>query len=281
MKKNKVCLIGFSERTNPIKNQKLIEQLKKQGFEVDYPLWIVEGTGYNPMTYAQRAACFHQALQKQSHWILDVTGGNSANGVIPYLDLGAYKTSEGILFGYSDVSSVLNAVAFQSQKGCVLFQASGNLHIELLIQYFKTDSLGLFKMKQRHGNQMIDTKETVYGGNARSFLKLAGTPYWPDLKRTTLFLESCSGNWSALCSYFAQLEQMGVWKQVNRLILGQFSEMDQTQGRKWIDHVKEKLDEMGIQIPIELEITDDVGHSKDSLAVWIGKKSSENSCYNK
>ena len=54
----------------------------------------------------------------------------------------------------------------------------------------------------------------VVGGNIRCLLKLAGTEYWPNMDGKILFLEAYGGEVSQIAALFTQLEQMGVFKQV-------------------------------------------------------------------
>ena len=56
------------------------------------------------------------------------------------------------------------------------------------------------------------------GGNLRCFLKLAGTPYFPDLTGKILFLESLGGGPELLASLLSQLGQLGVFQKISGLL---------------------------------------------------------------
>ena len=65
----------------------------------------------------------------------------------------------------------------------------------------------------------------LLGGNLRCFLKLAGTPYFPDLDGKLLFLESLGGGPELIASLLAQLSQLGVFQKIAGLLLGTFTEL--------------------------------------------------------
>ena len=67
---------------------------------------------------------------------------------------------------------------------------------------------------------------TLVGGNIRCLLKLAGTEYWPDMQDKILLLESWSGGVPKMVTYFSQLRQLGVFRQIKALLLGTFTEME-------------------------------------------------------
>ena len=69
----------------------------------------------------------------------------------------------------------------------------------------------------------------IIGGNVRCLLKLAGTPFWPDMKDKILFLEALGGDEGSLRTYFAQLEQLGAFRQIAGVLLGTFTRFEESQ----------------------------------------------------
>ena len=236
----KVGLLGLS---NPCKNIESTQlYLKDKGYDVVVSPFLDQNTsGYT------RAMLWNEWMQMDFDYIFDVSGGDLANETIPYLDLDIYKNSHTIFCGYSDLTCVLNILSII--RPSLLYQVKISKEMDTSFDYAFLQ-----------GTQM---KGIVVGGNIRCFLKLAGTPYFPDCKNKILFLESYSGNENRIRTYFAQLKMIGVFDQINGLILGQFSE----------------LDEKGISIPFNKEYyngpiirTMDIGHGKNSKAIWIGKE---------
>ena len=107
----------------------------------------------------------------------------------------------------------------------------------------------------------------LVGGNIRCLLKLAGTPYWPDMNGKILFLEARSGKLSQIVTYFSQLKQMGVFEQINGLLLGTFTELECNPD---MPQVKDVIrDFVSGELPVA--VTGEVGHGMDSKALVIGE----------
>ena len=71
---------------------------------------------------------------------------------------------------------------------------------------------------------------TAVGGNIRCFLKLSGTPYFPDLEGKILILEANSGRADRITACVAQLSQMGAFEKIRGILLGTFSELEREEG---------------------------------------------------
>ena len=106
----------------------------------------------------------------------------------------------------------------------------------------------------------------VIGGNIRCLLKLAGTPYWPDVRGKLLLLEAMSGRTERIASYLAQLSQLGVFEKAGGILLGTFLELEkEIDTQELIRLVKEYA---GEKIP--MAVTGEIGHRTDSKAIMIG-----------
>ncbi|MDO4467567.1 MAG: LD-carboxypeptidase [Bacillota bacterium] len=244
----KVGMLGLS---NPIKKeriQKEKEWLEAQGIVVEIsPLLFQESSG------KERAEVFNTWVQKGFDYLFDVSGGDLANETIPYLDYEAYKNSSTIYFGYSDLTCVINALYTKTKKSSILFSICANKNKNDISDF-------LFN---RNEKLLENEGKKVLGGNIRCFLKLAGSPYFPNLKDQTLFLESYSGNERRIRAYFAQLYTMGVFHEISSLILGQFTEMEESgEYGKVVDIAKSYFP--------NVEIQKNIGHSRDSKGLRIG-----------
>ena len=106
----------------------------------------------------------------------------------------------------------------------------------------------------------------VVGGNLRCFLKLAGTPYFPDLDGKILLLEAYSGLPAQITTYISQLKQLNAFERVSGVMLGTFTQ--------WEEHLTMKVEEfilrfVGTEIPVAR--TGDIGHCTDAKAIEIGE----------
>lgn len=197
-----------------------------------------------------RAKIFNEWLKADIDRIFDVSGGDYCNLVLDHIDYAAYKSSCAVYHGYSDCTTLVNALYSQTQKEACLYPLKHN-------PYGK-DVRDDVDWKILKGN--IEPAILV-GGNVRCLLKLAATKYFPDMEDKVLFLESRSGDVYRISSYFAQLKQMGIFSKIKGLALGQFLEISE----KELFSVAKMYDGA-------IVYTDQVGHRHDSKALYIGRK---------
>lgn len=205
--------------------------------------------------------------------IFDISGGDLANEILPYLDFNVIRGSQKQFWGYSDLTTIINAI--YSRTGCcsVLYQVRNLVyeHGEKQREDFYRSMLGggsqLFSLKTEfiQGEKL---NGIVVGGNIRCLLKLAGTCYWPDMKGKVLLLESCGGTVAKMNTYLSQLEQMGVFEQINGIVLGTFTEMEKEDCHPAMPELVKRF--AGEEIPIV--ITGEIGHGTDSKAIMIGRE---------
>ena len=206
-------------------------------------------------------------------FIFDVSGGDLANSVLSDLDYAAIRESRAVFCGYSDLTTVLNAIYAKTGREAVNFQVRNLLydHAETAQRYFKEHILSAditendLEYRFLRGDSM---RGRVLGGNIRCFLKLAGTPFWPDLSGAVFLLESYSGGVMRMTTYLHQLKQMGVFEQVNGILLGTFSEMEEKQLKPTIEELVQTV----IPEALPIAVTHYIGHGTDARAIVIGRE---------
>lgn len=206
-------------------------------------------------------------------FIFDVSGGDIANSVLQELDYSAIRESRAVFCGYSDLSTVLNAIYSRSGRETVNYQVRNLLydHAEEEKTYFRekilTKNIAGSDLEYRflRGDVM---KGRVLGGNIRCFLKLAGTPFWPDLDGAVLLLEAYSGNVMKMTTYLHQLKQIGVFEQINGILLGTFSEMEKRQLRPTAEELIRSI----VPTTLPIAATRYIGHGSDARAIVIGRE---------
>ncbi len=169
--------------------------------------------------------------------VFDVSGGDMANEVLPFLDFETILKSRAALWGYSDLTTVINAIYQKTKKASVLFQMKqvvrDDSHLqrrrfaEYLAKGEKSD-LFLPRWTKLQGEINMEKMQnaTVIGGNIRCFLKLAGTAYMPRLHGNVLFLEALGGTVPQLSTYMAQLSQLDGFAHLQGILLGSFTQME-------------------------------------------------------
>ncbi len=267
-----IALVGNSNPL-PASEKETVRQLtavlNKLGIEVaESPLLFSRSTRH----YQEKAAILNQYfVDKTIKAIFDISGGDMANSVLPFLNYTAIKNHPKPFFGYSDVTTVLNALAAQSGIPTGLFQ------LKTILQDTTGQQLARFTETFIHGeNSLYDVdwrfirgnrmSGQLIGGNIRCFLKLAGTPYLPPLKDRILFLESQGGLTEKQFSYFHQLTQLPDFQQLSGILLGTFTDYEradstQTIGDLLLDVLPDK------KMPVAK--TDDVGHGQLSKALVL------------
>lgn len=199
--------------------------------------------------------------------IYDVSGGDLANEVLSFLDFDVIANSDKKFWGYSDLTTILNAIYTKTGKSSVLYQVRNLVGPEGESQKvrFETEELFQFSYEFLRGKEMHGT---LVGGNIRCFLKLAGTEYWPDVDGKILLLEAMGGGTAQMTTYLNQLSQIGVFKKVKGILLGTFSQMEKNEESPTI------IDLVMKYTPDDLPIakTQEIGHGADSRAIMIGEE---------
>ena len=195
--------------------------------------------------------------------IFDMSGGDSAHKLLPYLDFEQIGSSQAVFCGYSDLTVMHNAIFAKTGKAGILWSvmtllrsASDNQH-----RRFATDDFYRIRVRFLQGFAM---EGVLVGGNTRCFLKLAGTPYFPDLRNRILLLEARSGDAKQIRTYFSRLHQLGAFDQIRGVILGTFTQLEQNGEDPW------GLLREFVSIHLPVARTYDIGHGPDSRAARIG-----------
>ena len=274
--KDKVAIVGCSNaqlKTARPKIDKLVEVLESIGLKPICSDYIYEKYSVFSGSGKERAdALMKFYLDDSIKAIFDISGGNVANEVLDYLDFETIKKNPKPFFGYSDLTTVINAIYSKTEIPSFLYQIRNLIydHGEEQIENFRKtileDKNDLLNINYRflQGNSISGT---VIGGNIRCFLKLAGTPYMPSFKDKVLFLESLGGEVPLMTTYLNQLKQMGAFNDVKGIILGTFTEMEEKQAKPTIEQLV--LDIVNNkEMPIAK--TEDIGHGSNSKAIVIG-----------
>lgn len=206
--------------------------------------------------------------------IFDISGGDLANELLEYLDFHVIQSNPKPFFGYSDITTILNAIYTKSNVPCYLYQIRNVISKQSEIQ-LKHFFHSLF-LKQKdlfdityHFIQGSQMDGIVVGGNIRCFLKLAGTPYFPNLEQKILLLESRSGEIALMKSFLQQLKLMKAFDNVNGILLGTFTQMETS---SCIPNIETLVLDTISNENLPIAKTADIGHGSDSKAIIIGKK---------
>ncbi|MBS7303720.1 MAG: LD-carboxypeptidase [Lachnospiraceae bacterium] len=276
-KRSKVGIVCCSNGQSH-SNKEILENLQKILTEIGllpiFSDYIYEKDSVFSGTAKERADALMRFYEEEEiKAIFDISGGDLANEILPYLDFDIIAEAKKQFWGYSDLTTIINAIYAKTGHTSVLFQ------IKNLVLGNSADRIELFKKAVLNGKNDLFSpkyefvqKETMQGilvgGNIRCLLKLAGTPYWPDMNEKILLLESLEGQVPQIVTLLNQLKQMGVFEKINGILLGTFSAMEKN--RCTPDIVTLVKQYAGSDIPIA--VTKEIGHGVDSKAVIIGKQ---------
>ena len=226
------------------------------------------GCGAEAQVRAEELMSFYK--NKEIKAIFDISGGDIANEVLDYLDYDAIKRNYKPFFGYSDLTTVLNALISKTNEINYLYQILNILESDKIRENFEDTFLKnnqtLFDVNWKffQGNSI---EGRVVGGNIRCFLKLAGTKYFPEAENKVLFIEGLGTSIEGLVTHLAQLKQIGVFDKISGLLIGTFTKIEkEISEEELFELVKDYIPE---HLPVVK--TSEVGHAKDSKVLKIGE----------
>ena len=269
----KVGIIACSNaltEDNREKVERLVSFLEAGGLHVEMSSCLFgHGTVFSGTPKQRANELMRLFADPEIEEIYDISGGDVANQILDDLDYAAIAESKAIFWGYSDLTTVLNAIYTMTGKASALYQAkhlaSGDATGLQQRRFQNRDELFRPSFNFVQGNTI---QGVVVGGNIRCFLKLAGTRYFPDLQGKVLLLEAYGGEVPQMATYLAQLKQLGAFEKVSGILLGTFTAMEKNHcSPDMLTMVREYAHP---ETPIA--VTREIGHGHDSKAIWIGNE---------
>jgi muramoyltetrapeptide carboxypeptidase len=229
-----------------------ITKLAELGFEVVFGANVDKSTYHTAGEVGDRISDINQFLADETVDILmSAFGGYNSNQLLKSLDYHRISKSRKKFIGYSDITALLIAISIHSgnetfhgpsfasfcDPDLSEYTISGFMHSihgkryeyksPANIAYDKwwtKENYGPREWKKFDGWKIFragDAKGLVIGGNLETISSLAGTPYFPDVKKKILFLEDATGTSpGAFHRNMTQLSHMGVFNSISGLILG-------------------------------------------------------------
>ena len=271
---DKIALVVCSNGKN-IEDKDRLEKLEsilvEMGLVPIFTKYIYKdkiGRGEKAQVRAEELMSFYK--NKEIKAIFDISGGDIANEVLDYLDYDVIKRNYKPFFGYSDLTTVLNALVSKTNEINYLYQILNIIESDKIRENFEDTFLKnnqtLFDVKWKFF-QGSSIEGRVVGGNIRCFLKLAGTKYFPEVENKVLFIEGLGTSIEGLVTHLAQLKQIGVFDKISGLLIGTFTKIEkEISEEELFELVKDFIPE---HLPVVK--TSEVGHAKDSKVLKIGE----------
>lgn len=250
--------------------EKLEDILVQMGLVPIFTKYIYKdkfGRGAKSEVRAKELISFYE--NKEIKVIFDISGGDISNEVLDHLNYDVIKRNYKPFFGYSDLTTILNALGRQTNEVNYLYQIlniieSTEIRDSFENTFMKNEQTLLdIKWKFLQGSSV---EGEVIGGNIRCFLKLAGTRYFPEVENKVLFIEGLGTSVEGLITHLSQLKQMNVFCNISGLLIGTFTKIErEISVEELFELVKEYIPE---HLPVVK--TSEIGHAKDSKALKIG-----------
>ena len=101
----------------------LVQILEKSGLEVDLSPYLYGDENGQAGTARDRAGALMKFYEDDSVTdIFDVSGGDMANEILSYLDFQTIAYEKKHFWGYSDLTTIINAIYARTGKSSVLYQ---------------------------------------------------------------------------------------------------------------------------------------------------------------
>ena len=101
----------------------LVQILEKSGLEVDLSPYLYGDENGQAGTARERAGALMKFYEDDSVTdIFDVSGGDMANEILSYLDFQTIAYEKKHFWGYSDLTTIINAIYARTGKSSVLYQ---------------------------------------------------------------------------------------------------------------------------------------------------------------
>lgn len=205
--------------------------LRDLGFRVKKGRNIASRFGYFSAPDESRAAEFMEMVgDPEVKAIFFIRGGWGCARIIPFLDFEAIRNNPKVIMGFSDISSLLNAIT--SKTGLVTFHGpNGNASWNSrTMEYFHSMLFHgkAFSFHNRTEDLKVRTihagiaEGELFGGNLTVVNSMIGTGHLPDWTNKILFLEDLKEEPYRIDRMLTQLKLAGVFDRVNGIVLGAF-----------------------------------------------------------
>ena len=214
---------------------------------------FVEKLGYNVYLHPQATSRLHQSAGSAAEklqafhdliktpeikMIMSARGGNRASTFLGNIDWELVKQNPKILIGYSDLTSMLNAanvranlVTYHGPVFRELPTRGKDLEHMFDIVSGKSSSFSLGDTAKIIKGKPENIVGTLRGGNLSLLQTLIGTPNEPDMDGSILFIEDIGDHLSRYDRMLAHLKLAGWFKKIAGLIVGDFTNVQESEGR--------------------------------------------------
>ncbi|MGH1377649.1 MAG: S66 peptidase family protein [Alphaproteobacteria bacterium] len=264
---------SWVEQDDIVKSTKVIEEL---GYKVFVHPQTFERENQSAGNHLQKSLAFQGLWQRKDiKAIWAAGGGNRCTHLLDTINFSKLSKSPKALIGFSDVTSLLNAITANTDIITFHGPVFKNLHkhdksqINHILDILGGKEEMSYPIRDSNILQKGKAEGKLIGGNLSIFQYMPQTFENDFHKDSILFLEDCNEEISRIDRMLLHLKRIGVLEDLSALILGQFTNIPETGtpfGYTLDDIINEHLS--GYTYPILNDMP--FGHGKDLYTFPIG-----------
>lgn len=255
------------------------KKLHSLGFKTKLGKSLTEKYGFLAGTDELRTQELHEFFSDDSvKAIFSAKGGWGCARILPYLDYQLIQRNPKIIMGFSDITSLLNAIT--EKTGLVTFHGPvGNSSWgEFSLSYFKKATMLHTPFEMIPPVNEKDKPVTVvsgkakgklYGGNLSVLTAMLGSEFFPQWKNGILFLEETAEEPYKLDRMLTHLKLAGVFDRLNGIVFGKCSKCEAEEPEKAFTY--QQVIEMHLkEINVPSFYNSMIGHVENKYTLPIG-----------
>lgn len=220
-----------------------VESIQALGLRVRVGEHVMDRYGYLAGRDEDRAADINTAFaDDEVRGVIALRGGWGASRALPHIDFDMIAANPKVMLGYSDITTLLNAmlarsnlVGFHGPNATSPWSEFTTREMRRVV--FDGETPLMRNLRLRNGTLAVRRNRTypivpgrargrLVGGNLTLLSALAGSPWFPDTTGAILFVEEV-GEYIYRCDrMLTQLALNGVFDKVAGVILGGFTDCD-------------------------------------------------------
>ena len=268
------CPAGFMPRATA---DTCIQTLQSWGYEV----WVGNTVGSDSTNYfsgtdeARRIEMQAMLDAPELDAILCGRGGYGSSRIIDQLNFKAFKQKPKWLIGFSDItvfhghlSRVLGVASLHASMASAFRNPSASMDIHTLHQALQGKATR-YVFPANDANQRGEAVGPLMGGNLAILCHLLGTRSFPRVDGAILFLEDVGEQLYNIDRMLVQLHRAGVFQQISGLILGGFTDCQDTT-RPFGESIQQLLQRQVADLSIPIAFDFPVSHGTPNYCLKHG-----------
>jgi len=262
-----------------------VRYLEKAGYKVEVGKNVGKIHGYLAGNDEERLEDLHYMFKKKNvKAIICVRGGYGSPRILNKIDYKLIRNNPKIFVGYSDITALhlaflhkANLVTFAGPMLAVDFHSEVSSYTEEMFWAILTSTKKLGRISLPNDEKIYQLSAgraagILIGGNLALIISLIGTEYFPSMKNKILLLEDTGELPYRIDRMLNQLKLNKIFDQVNGVILGAFTDCNESDPNKRTLTLGEVIDDYLGHLDIPVVYNFQHGHIKDFVTIPFGVK---------